>query len=220
MEAPGGILDRDRFYKQLATVEANSLLVSEYVKQTNKGVTESNNALMESNGISVGELAFETFQSLTIANMHRAESYILPSTAIHVVEMEQKRVSGSGGLPKAWFASNARIGIDKFGYILSAIEQLGYLTHYHPDGTACNKKGIKYFGRYVRALVNAGLLKSDSEFVETSRSLNAFRSSEDPATICGQDVHVLLQDILNAMQDQAGGRRRTRRRSRRRAHRI
>ena len=77
------------------------------------------------------------------------------------------------------------------------------------------KKGIKYFGRYVRALVNAGLLKPDSEFVETSRSLNAFRSSEDPATICGQDVHVLLQDILNAMQDQAGGRRRTRRRSRR-----
>jgi hypothetical protein len=71
-------------------------------------------------------------------------------------------------IPDTWFSSNARIGIDSFGYIISAIEQLGYLEHYHPDDIECNKKGIKYFGRLIRALVQSGLLPETSRLVGDS----------------------------------------------------
>jgi hypothetical protein len=220
MEAPGGVLDRTRFYKQLGSVEDNSILLSKFVKQTNMGGAESNNGAFEATGTDVDNFAFDTFQAIMIANTHRAESYILPSTAVHVVEIEQKRVDSKGGLPESWFASNARIGIDRFGYILSAIEQLGYLEHYHPEDVACNKKGIKYFGRYVRALSKAGLLTTDSPFLRIGQQLNAYRSSEDPSVVCEQNVHTLLQNILatlTGIRGGGGGRRRTLRRARRRA---
>jgi hypothetical protein len=212
MEAPEGVLDRTRFYKQLGFVEDTSLLLSSFLKQADEGRIESNNVALEASGTDVQEFAFAAFQALMIANIHRAESYVLPSTAVHVVEIEQKKKDGMGGLPESWFASNARIGIDQFGYILSAIEQLGYLEHYHPEGVACNKKGIKYFGRYVRALSKANFLPKDSLFLRTSQELNAFRSTDDPTVVCGQNVHALLQEMLDALTRVRGGRRTRRRR--------
>ena len=216
-EAPGGVLNRAEFYKQLGAIEEDSILISAFLKHLEGATaTESNNvALEETSGIAAEMIAYRTFNALMIANLHRAESYVLPSTAIHVVEMEQKRIGrGEGGLPESWFANNARIGIDEFGYLLSAIEQLGYLEHYHPSNVACDKKGIKYFGRYVRALLNAGLLTAESPFIPVSQELNAYRSSDDPSVVCKHNVHVQLRNILQSLSGMKGGgkkRRHTRR---------
>jgi hypothetical protein len=99
----------------------------------------------------------------------------VPSTAVHVVEFEQKKGGMfTDSLPESWLSSNARIGIDRFGFIISAIEQLGYLEHYHPEDVTCEKKGIKYFGRLIRALVQAELLPETSTLVSDSVQLNIF----------------------------------------------
>jgi hypothetical protein len=213
MTAPLGILDREYFYRELFKVESDSATIFDFLSKTSDGIVESNNVALKEKGIEVDSLAFTMFRSLALANIHRAESYVLPSTAVHVVEFEQKKVGKSdSGLPESWFASNGRVGIDNFGFILSAIEQLGYLIHYHPEEVNCSKKGIKYFGRYVRALTAAQLLHESSHFTGIYKELNAFRSSKDASAICKYDVHTLLKNIHTRLQDGISGGRRTRRR--------
>jgi hypothetical protein len=220
--APDGHLQREQFYKELQTVEYNSKLVKPYMKTRQEdGKIVSNNAAMAGNmgRDEPAAIAFALFYGIMKGNVHRAESYIVPSTAVHVVEFEQKK----GGmytdvLPEAWLSSNARIGIDAFGFIISAIEQLGYLEHYHPSDVECSKKGVKYFGRFVRALVQAGLLPETTEFVDTYRQLNAFRSSKAPGAVCGFNIHAQLDSIYTAVGGTAvfeGGGGRTWRRRRR-----
>ena len=214
--APMGDLNRELFYRNLFSVESDSEFVKPFLV-TSDTFTTSDNEKIDEVGASASEMAFSVFSTLAQANIHRAESYVLPSTAIHVVEFEQKKVGKSTlGLPDSWFASNARIGIDPFGFLLSAIEQLGYLEHYHPPETACNKKGIKYFGRFIRALTNAGLIEEASPLTAVYKELNAYRSSKDPAATCAYNVHTLLNDILGG---KTGGARRKTRRLRRRRYR-
>lgn len=210
--APMGILDREYFYKQLINVESKSETI--IMIRNAFGAAVSNNDTMRSSGIDVDSLAFNLFDSIAQGNIHRAESYVLPSTAVHVVEFEQKKVGkSSGGLPESWFSSNARIGIDIFGFMLSAIEQLGYLEHYHPKDELCSKKGIKYFGRYVRALIQAGLLQEGDVFTSIYKELNIFRSTK--GAVCNYDVHKLLNQIQSKLhKSSGGGMRRTRRRHR------
>lgn len=204
-EAPDGALNREFFYKELREVEYSSLLVKPYLKSIDGGKVVSNNAGIS---MSVGDpagISFNMFSGIMRGNFHRAESYVVPSTAVHVVEFEQKKAGMlTDALPESWLSSNARIGIDKFGFIISAIEQLGYLEHYHED-SECNKKGIKYFGRLIRALVQAGLLQESSQFVGVARQLNAYRGSADPAAVCGQDVHSLLDAILSTLRSTGTG---------------
>lgn len=190
------VLDREAFYKDLMFIESDSKLIK-YFKNM-EGVIVSDNTNLAKKGQDLGNFGFNLFYALARANLNRAESYVLPSTAVQVVEFEQKKVGKSTlGLPETWFSSNARIGIDKFGYLLSAIEQLGYLEHYHPRETECSKKGIKYFGRYVRALIQAGLLPEKSAFTSAYIDLNAYRSKKEANAICGYNVHELLEGILS-----------------------
>jgi len=211
--APLGRLNREKFYSYLGSVENDSSLIQRMINMN--GIAMSDNTAMRENGIDVEGLAFTLFYNVGHGNIHRAESYVLPSTAVHVVEFEQKKAGASTlGLPETWFSSNARIGIDKFGYLLSAIEQLGYLEHYHPSGTTCNKKGIKYFGRYVRALVLAGLLPEDSQFTTIYKQLNVYRSKADTPAVCDVDIPKMLEKILNELRGMSGGSRRRRRKTR------
>lgn len=198
--APSGVLDRERFYRELARIESDSALLHLIQGQP----TVSNNTKTRlPKGKNLQDFAFGLFTAMATANIHRAESYILPSTAIHVVEWEQKKASpttNSTPLPTSWFASNARVGIDPFGFLLSAIEQLGYLEHYHPPQTACSKKGVKYVGRYLRALLHAKLLPQPSPFQPVYEQLNTYRSTKDPSVACPYNIHHVLQDVLRAMK--------------------
>ncbi len=207
-EAPDGALNREFFYRELRDVEHSSMLVKPYLSQ-GVGKTISNNSGIQASIGDPAGIAFNMFSGIMRGNFHRAESYVVPSTAVHVVEFEQKKAGMfRNNLPESWLSSNARIGIDAFGFIISAIEQLGYLEHYHESiDMECNKKGIKYFGRMIRALVQAGLLRDSSQFIATATQLNAYRSSTDPDAVCGQNIHTLLKDILNVIKNPTGIRR-------------
>jgi len=204
-DAPGGKLNRETFYKSIKTVEDYSKVVEKYMKSANTKKISNNIELEKDPKLKTVEnlksLAFTFFIGIANGNIHRPESYILPSTAVHVVEFEQRKDGMfSDAIPESWFSTNARIGIDKSGFLLSALEQLGYLEHYHPNkGELCSKKGVKYFGRLLRALVQSKLLDKDSLIVGTSNRFNAFRSSS--STECPANIHTLLEDLnkqLNA----------------------
>ena len=205
--APNGVLNREFFYRELGKVESDSATIQLLSPQNSPNSPNRPNRRISDNtklGKNAQEFAFGLFKAMAIANIHRAESYVLPSTAVHVVEWEQKRVNSNGAqpLPASWFASNARIGIDPFGFILSAIEQLGYLEHYHPLNVPCSKKGIKYFGRYVRALIQAGILDSKTPLKPIYERLNAYRSTKDSSVPCPYNIHDLLEQILQEQQQQ------------------
>lgn len=199
-DLPDGKFNRELFYRDLIEVEAMSDRIKPFIKTLDNGKLVSNNEALskESNIETIG---FLLFYNVMKGNVQRPESYIVPSTAVQVVEFEQKQGSMfTDTMPDTWFSSNARIGIDSFGYIISAIEQLGYLEHYHPEDVECNKKGIKYFGRLIRALVQSGLLPETSRLVSDSAQLNIYRETEDTSIKCDYNIHILLYELQNSIE--------------------
>jgi len=199
--APDGVLNRERFYAENTHAEiAANQLIQRYGSK--KVIERIRNTVIRTT-------AEDIFFSIARGNIHRAESYILPSTAVHVVEIEQVlgNKTKEEAIPISWFTENAQIGVDEFAYLASAIEQAGYLEHYHPDTTACNKKGVKYFGRMVRGLIHAKML--DDSFLPIYTALNEYRRTED-TTECPYNIHTLLSDIVRRLVTQRGGRRQTR----------
>jgi hypothetical protein len=86
------------------------------------------------------------------ANLHREENYILVSTVIHVVKVEQGKNNRLNGC-KQLFVTLARCSLDTYVYVLSAIEQLGYMQeNLNVEKNKCNMAAGKYFGRFLRAL--------------------------------------------------------------------
>jgi hypothetical protein len=178
--APYGHLDRELFYKELQKAETESLVLAEGAKDAKDD----------------GYLADDLFFTLARGNIHRKDSYILPSTSVHIVELEQVQDdTGSCAIEKRWFTTHACIGLDEFAYMASAIEQCGYLEHYHPGSVQCNKKGVKYFGRMVRALLHADLL--DTTFLPIYKNLNMYRKLEDG--VCHYNIHTLLRKVQKAL---------------------
>ena len=112
--------------------------------------------------------------------------------------MQKGASKAAGAPPSSWFSTNTRIGTDIFTLMLSAIEQLGYLLHYL-HGTAFTKEGSKYVGRYVKSLVDSGLLTGAdaNTFLDASRRLNAFRgtSKNIPNNVDLQDMTGMLDEI-------------------------
>jgi len=174
-EAPDGVLDREKFYEKAKQIDDKTKKVYHlFISQKWQGIAAKVVSLAKQKRASFAEIVPEVLQSrlaidlfflICKANIHRAESYILPSTAVHVVDIEQlqdKREVNSN--MSSYFGITPLTGVEKFTYIASAIEQLGYLEHYHPSGQICSIKGIKYVGRMIRALINAGLLTGNEYF--------------------------------------------------------
>ena len=185
--APNGALDREKFYDENEKTEFEALMLEQHIND--KGVR---NAIEQTSF--VGTLANDIFFSLARGHIHRPESYILPSTAVHIVEIEQvldNKIPHESKIAQRWFTDNAGIGVDYFAYIASAIEQLGYLEYYHQGKEHCNKKGVKYFGRMVRGLLHAGLL--DDTFIPIYNGLNEYRKSEDE--LCPYDIQKLFSKV-------------------------
>jgi hypothetical protein len=185
--APNGALDREKFYDENEKTEFEALMLEQHIND--KGVI---NAIEQTSF--VGTLANDIFFSLARGHIHRPESYILPSTAVHIVEIEQvldNKIPAQTKITPKWFTDNAGIGVDYFSYIASAIEQLGYLEYYHQGKEHCNKKGVKYFGRMVRGLLHAGLL--DEKFIPIYNGLNEYRKAEDE--LCPYDIQKLFIQV-------------------------
>jgi len=107
--------------------------------------------------------------SLGEANLYREENYILPSTVIHVVRCEQAKENGDSCIPI--ILKSACCSLSSFVYILSGIEQLGYLLHnLDQDKVTCNIPAGKYFGRLVRS-INKASISTSTKLVEEKQSI-------------------------------------------------
>lgn len=208
VEIPNG-LDREKFYKYSIQAENDS-----------KSLT-SDNTCITSNSISCGSLADEIFFLIANGNIHRPESYIVPSTAVHVVDLEQggKSINVKNNSFKTWFTRNVSIGLDNYAFYSSAIEQCGYLEHYAPTG--CTKKGIKYLGRMIRALIKSGVLDqsahvNNKSYNNIQKSTNTYR--KDPITLSECSATFNIPAIINRIQTNLGTTGGTRKRSKRKKH--
>jgi hypothetical protein len=190
--AKDGKLDRELFYKLSQKAEEIMTLLKPSLRTTRSKKVASNNRRTFSQDNH--PYAVELFELFSLSNVHRAESYVVPSTAVHIVDLEQKsEVLDTDDIPTSWISSNVRVGVDAFAYIVSAIEQIGYLNYYHPSGTSCNKKGIKYWGRLVRALKQASLLSS-KYLSQSAEDLNAYRKSKEGVD-CVYNIHELIKRV-------------------------
>lgn len=255
--APDGELDREKFYEIAQEIDEETTHVHRLFiakrwqnaarKVLNTAKKERGNARPNSrasfantvtevaSNASQHELARKIFFDIARGNIHRPESYLLPSTAVHVVDIEQLGAAGETNTSVSkYFGTTPVTGVIDFAYIASAIEQLGYLEHYHPIGTICSIKGIKYVGRMIRALINAKLLSGDEIFLEktyaaTYDMLNSLRKSGVPS--CDINISDLNTDIVNKLapveeNDQwngfheGGGRKKVTRRRHRRGRRT
>jgi len=200
--APHGRLDREKFYKDSKVIEDVSEQIQPYLVNKS-GVVVSNNTELSIKGFIPVQVAATLFFKTAHGDVHRPESYVLPSTVVHIVKMEQSREGKNviNPIPDSWFSTDARMGIDFFGYLASCIEQLGYLEHYHPEGTTCSKKGSKYFGRLIRGLVKTGLINENNRAVAISQELDRFRSNPNTEQTCNKNIYALLATLNNELNE-------------------
>jgi hypothetical protein len=216
--SPGERLNREEFYKiakeidneatdiyrdytrkkmmKAAKIEKEKLMSESPSTETKRKGSFANIVIQTQEDKTDHDKAVKIFFDIAKGDVLRPESYILPSTAIHVVDLEQlKDERGKNTSISAYFGTTPVTGVEQFTYIASAIEQLGYLEHYHSEGEICNIKGIKYVGRLIRALEKAGLL-NNPELKETYTSLNALRKSGGK---CTTDIPVLMDTVTTAL---------------------
>lgn len=119
--------------------------------------------------------------ALARANLYREENYVIPSTIIHVVRIEQTDLTATAHSPnfdascELLLTRIAKCSLDSRAYIMSAIEQLGYLQQ-----SIADKRMItagKYFGRFVRAIY--ALDDSYERMLNLDILRNALRLADD-----------------------------------------
>jgi hypothetical protein len=97
--------------------------------------------------------------AISTALVYRAESYVSPSTVMHVVRvMQGNETENTNCLNLPIRKSKAKCALGKFGYLMSCFEQIGYLYRFNKtycektdqtelDKIKCDKKKIKYITR-------------------------------------------------------------------------
>lgn len=200
--APGGVLNRESFYLEMKRAEVDSEALKPYV--------ERKKSVRFTKGGDVSYLANDVFFTIARADVHSPESYVLPSTAVIIVDVEQALggvLPHESSLPSAWFVNRVQIGVDEFAYLASAVEQAGYVEHYIRNGAPCNKKVVKYFGRLTRSLLHADCL--DASYIPIYTALDAHRKADDGSK-CPHNIHTLLKRVTTDLG--AKPKRQTRRR--------
>jgi hypothetical protein len=130
----------------------------------------------------INNLLGQVIISLGEANLYREENYILPSTVIHVVRCEQAKETGDSCIPI--ILKSACCSLGSFVYILSGIEQLGYLLYnLDHDKVICNLAAGKYFGRLVRSLNKASISSSTKMVEENQLMKNLLKLSDNLAIV-------------------------------------
>lgn len=136
---------REVYYEKLAASELNSVMLDNIYK-TMPLPKQSANSL-------IGDLIILLGQS----NLLREENYVLTTSVIHVVRIEQAGELEKNECP-AITTLMAKCSLSPYVYILSAIEQLGYLQqNLATSRRICSLPASKYFGRLVRAIREAAI---------------------------------------------------------------
>lgn len=142
----------------------------------------------------VNELTELIVVALSKANLYRFENYILPTTVIVHVIVEQ---GNSGPTPAeatcavAFKQTNPRCVLGSYHYILSAIEQMGFLHHALAEthegvvediteAQVCNLGATKYLGRFLRACneASSGIYQVNSLVEPQRKYADLLRFSE------------------------------------------
>lgn len=199
---------RHRYYKLLEAAEIIHDGIYESVQKTTPAV--QNETLVGMVGSVLIHLAH--------ANLYREENYVLPSTVVHVVRIEQGRVENDYDTSCGYILTKiAKCSLDSFAYLLSAIEQLGYMQANLLD-EMCSLPAGKYFGRFLRALqashisINERAFSAATELAQVLADEKKARGEHgniDYRCTSEVDLYAMLEALFVV-----GGKRSTRRRRR------
>jgi hypothetical protein len=134
--------NRELYYNKLADAEKFQINIINKFKKCE--MSEELNDLLGECIIKLGD-----------ANLYKEENYILSSTVIYIVKIEQgQELTKNRCNPLYTTVANCSLGL--YTYILSAIEQLGYMLHKkYQSKLSCSLPQGKYFGRFIRSIGHA-----------------------------------------------------------------
>jgi len=146
-------VSREEYYKLVQTAET-SLLNAKKTYFANGKVNMPNAELVNA------------VKNVSNALVFREESYTNPATVMHVVRVLQanaNNLSKYATLEPSYCeinrATDAYCNVGKYGYIISMLEQLGYIYRFHitycvtdPNGEKCTAKTKKYVDRFQNAM--------------------------------------------------------------------
>ena len=152
------------------------------------------------------KIILELMKAIANALVFRAESYVSPSTVMHVVRVMQANelLSNNEKCNLKIKKSKAQCAIGKIGYAMSCLEQIGYLYRFnttycqdkllnggkniHADNEKCNKKIKKYLPRLQDGItrislieksnLNTNVKKTKNKILNASTNKPAFRGGK------------------------------------------
>lgn len=157
------------------------------------------------NTLEITKIFGEIMIQLAKANLYRSENYLIPSTTVQIVKIEQAKAIQSQTCDPI-LTKIANCSLSQFAYLLSAIEQLGYLQQKLIDyQDQCSLDANKYLGRFLRSLGTLGIVKHKTRYkqlLEITSELDAVKSERgktgDLDKICPEeiDIYGLLKGIF------------------------
>jgi len=138
---------------------------------------------------------------------YRIESYLCVPTVIHVVRILQASkdnlIKYNTLIPSSYCLSvspgnDPFCSLNKFGYLISILEQIGYIYRFyltycinneHKDELKCLKKEKKYMNRYIHAIINITKFKPCNQ----SNTLPKSRLIQRPSPRVPRQTKILLE---------------------------
>ena len=205
---------REMYYQKVATAEKIfSDNMDLLLRDTNK--TNSKNTRRE------------MILAISEALNYRAESYVSPSTVMHIVRSMQSKAAEAISCDDIFPSPYARCALGPIGYIMSVLEQAGFLMRYRltycedcsvpqskiPESTckrdSCHKKMNKYFPRLQNGLL--GLEDGNSFKVsDISKLIDLFKSLAYSSTVkkAGEKKHGKRRKKSRILKSRDGSRKR------------
>jgi len=117
---------------------------------------------------------------LSESNLYRHDNYILIPTIIHIVKIEQEKKTEAGTCDII-LSQTAKCTMSSFSYILSVIEQLGYMQDKLTEAKLdCTLGAGKYFGRIVRGMKE--VWKDDKLYTNLNLIMNKLDKAKNSQT--------------------------------------
>jgi hypothetical protein len=133
---------------------------NKYYELVKKAETLLANMKLSRNAIIEKNQRLNLMIAISTALVYRAESYVSPSTVMHVVRVMQGKEVAEDCANLKINKSKAKCALGQFGYLMSCFEQVGYLYRFSKtycvqqpgvskvEQTKCDKKYNKYIERF------------------------------------------------------------------------
>ena len=217
----------------LKDYEESRQLYYKYVNNAEKYFYETIVPSAKSNPTSISiDKIIEMLKLSSKADIFRAESYISPITVMDVVRGYQANVYNTFNRDKCSTNTVSPCYIGYYGYIISILENLGYITRFrltycnkdHLNKDKCNKKYIKYIQRVNNSFVQLQFVKKPynqfdfgndwtTEIQIVPPKLEGDKTVPAKTGMVTDVIHEYLESIQtshNTLMNQRGGGRHTR----------